>query len=501
MSLPVRVDVLLRRAIVVAMVLTACAVPPPSPTPAAVAPAHPSAKLPDGPRWLHHLTQELLPFWLHEAALGEPLGHFPSTRCNDGSRVSRLDPCPEVKWNAWLMMDRDYVVSMSRQTYGYGVAFHLTGDPQYLRYAKAGVDYLRQHAFDRRHGGSYAFWDGERQSWGPEPEYRNPQELAYALLGMGFYYYLTRDPEVLPDLLKAKAYIFERYSNADLNALQWLLESTDDAPATDKRLVAQLDQLNAYMVLLTPLLPEPERSRWLDDMVRLSRITIDEFYSPEDDLFFLRANSPSDKSLRVAETDFGHTIKAFWMIRFVGAMANQPDLVAFAERNGAQALEHAFLPDTGSWASTIRKGGELNPDKDWWMYAELNQFAATMALRDRHYIRFLAPAADYYFKYFVDPRHGEVWTSLDARTNQPLPNSFPKAWPWKSAYHSFEHALVGYITAQQLSGQPVTLYFAFHQTPDSTTIHPYFFRADPPRLDVWPAGDTIVYRVRFSGVC
>ena len=37
----------------------------------------------------------------------------------------------------------------------------------------------------------------------------------------------------------------------------------------------------------------------------------------------------------------------------------------------------------------------------------------------------------------------------------------PKQWEWKNAYHSFEHALVGYIVAQQLNDKPVTLYYAF----------------------------------------
>ena len=480
------------------MWLSACAAPSPASGPSAAAEL--PAGLPDGRRWLQHLTEDLLPFWTNEAALGEPLGNFPSTRCNNGSQVNRADPCPEVGRNPWLMMNRNYVVSMSRQTYGYGVAFHLTGDPRYLRFAKAGVNYLRQNAFDRQNGSTFAYWDGDRGTWGPEPAYRNPQELAYALLGIGFYYYLTRDPEVLPDILKAKDYIFKRYYNPQLNALQWMLASTGDAQATDKHLVAQLDQLNAYLVLLTPLLPEPHRAQWREDAVRLAHILIDEFYSAEDNSFFLRTNSPDERSLRVAGTDFGHTIKAFWMIRFVGLLAGQPDLVAFAEANGPRVLERAFLADSGSWASTIRKGGQLNPDKDWWMYAELDQFAATMALKDPALTRYLARTAEYYFTHFIDHEHGEVWTSLDAATNRPPPEALPKAWPWKSAYHSFEHALVGYITAQQLRGEPVTLYYAFDQTPDGTTIRPYFYRAGPPRLDVRVSEGVVIYKAQFTGV-
>ena len=94
-------------------------------------PAVPTAQdLPDGERWLTHFNENLLPFWDTPDALGDPIGNFPSERCDDGSAFNPARPCPEIAFNGWLMMEQEYVVSRSRQTYGYGVAFHLTGDPQ-----------------------------------------------------------------------------------------------------------------------------------------------------------------------------------------------------------------------------------------------------------------------------------------------------------------------------------------------------------------------------------
>jgi hypothetical protein len=233
--------------------------------------SNPVVPLPTAQRWMFHLQHELLPFWTLPTALGKPIGNFPSVRCDDGSLLDRNHPCPEIKDNTWLMMNRQYTVSLSRQIYTYGVAFHMTGDIQYLEYAKAGVDYLRQNAFDRKRGGAYSFWDGESQSWKPAFEYRNPQELAYALLGIGFYYYLTRDSEVLRDILETKEFIFKTYYNSDLDLLQWHLQDGNDGKALDKELVAQLDQLNAYMLLLTPILPEPYQTEWKHDMINFQR--------------------------------------------------------------------------------------------------------------------------------------------------------------------------------------------------------------------------------------
>jgi hypothetical protein len=53
---------------------------------------------------------------------------------------------------------------------------------------------------------------------------------------------------------------------------------------------------------------------------------------------------------------------------------------------------------------------------------------------------------------------------VDGTTHAPL-LQLPKQWKWKSVYHSFEHALVGYIVAQQLRGELVTLYDRFRAIP------------------------------------
>ena len=63
---------------------------------------------------------------------------------------------------------------------------------------------------------------------------------------------------------------------------------------------------------------------------------------------------------------------------------------------------------------------------------------------------------------------------MDGKTNAPIRRS-PKQWEWKNAYHSFEHALVGYIVAQQLRGDVVTLYYAFPSDLPADSVQPYYF--------------------------
>src|ERR1700722_14109612 len=53
------------------------------------------ADLPAAAEWKRHLEQDILPFWQTPAALGNPVGSFPSFRCNDGSLTDPQAPCGE----------------------------------------------------------------------------------------------------------------------------------------------------------------------------------------------------------------------------------------------------------------------------------------------------------------------------------------------------------------------------------------------------------------------
>ena len=191
-----------------------------------------------------------------------------------------MKPCPPIAGNSYLLTPAQYLVSVSRQTYGYGVAYHLTGDPKYLRYMKAGIDYIRQNAVDRTGGGMFTVLDLGANTWGPRREIRNPQELGYGLLGLAMYYYLTRDDQVLSDIFAIKNYIAATYYNPSLGTFQWMLQNNGSEPFDQKQLVADLDQMNTYLVLLTPILPEPQRTEWQQTLALLARSILGTFYSP-----------------------------------------------------------------------------------------------------------------------------------------------------------------------------------------------------------------------------
>jgi mannose/cellobiose epimerase-like protein (N-acyl-D-glucosamine 2-epimerase family) len=467
---------------------------------ALTAPASAQSSLPSGTRWLDHLNNELLPFWTTDAAFGSPAGAFASARCDDATLYDEKSPCPEFTDNPWISPQQRHLVALSRQVYGYGVAFHLTGKVAYLDAMKAGIDFIRQNAMDRVDGGMKTTQNIADGSWGPAPKLRNPQELGYGLLGMALYYYLTRDADVLQEILAVKNHIFEQYYNRSFGAMQWLPKSSDAGNANDKQLVAQLDQMNTYLVLLTPLLPESLQREWKDSLLRLCDAMINQFYSPGERLFFRSSNRPEDKALPTAATDFGHNAKALWMIRWTGFITGRPDLVAFAEDNARSLFSLAYLDDCGCWADGMQQGGTLDVNKSWWIYAELDQLAGTLALRDPIFGQYLPRAYDYWFRHFVDPAYGEVWNTVDGKMHVPV-RKLPKQWKWKNAYHSFEHALVGYIVAQQLHGNLVTLYYAFSGDQPSNSVQPYYFSGSIRHIELTTNHQgRRLQRVEFSNV-
>ena len=90
--------------------------------------------------------------------------------------------------------------------------------------------------------------------------------------------------------------------------------------------------------------------------------------------------------------------------------------------------------------------------------------------------------------------------ALPAATNKPPAGDLPKQWPWKNAYHSLEHALVGYITGQQLNNKPATLYYAFNNPNGSGAVQPYFFSGNIESIDPHFYWTWTVYEVRFSDI-
>ena len=426
------------------------------------------ADLPASQVWLDHLQQDLLPFWTLPDALGTPPGNFPTYRCNNGHAANPERPCPElVQRPNWMegSIDRQYPRMQGRQTYAYALAYHLTGNPEYLADARAGANWLRQNWLDAQ-GDVPSYVEYGRPDAGATV--RTAQDLAYAEVGMSMLYYVDRDPALLRDIEKLKQHIFSNFRSADGSHLTWLAASADNGR---QELVSQLDQINAYMLLLTPIVPEPLHSEWLHDLRWLTNIVRQQYYDPDSGKF-MGLIGAEGKTPGGWHNDYGHTIKSFWMLERAGHVLNDPELVAWAREHGAKVLQEAYVTDTGSWARRWKDNGERDLGNDWWIYCELDQMTATLALDDPQYRTLLEHTYPYWLEHFVDHHNHEVWGSVHADGS---PSTGLKIHLWKNGFHQFEHTLVAYITTQGMAGQPITLYYAYPPQHAPKVLQPYLF--------------------------
>ena len=423
--------------------------------------------------WKFQVDSLLMPFWMHKHALGSPLGNFPTWRCNDGS----ISNCNELNHD---YIQSDYLRMKSRQLYAYCVAYHLTGNEIYLEYATLGVNYLMKHG-EYETGCPVTFWQNGKSL--PSKNQRNSQDLAYSLNGLAMYYYLTKDGNVLNAIIKVKNYIFSEYydkSTISENSkiFMWVKEDFENEKTSNKELVAILDQLNSYLLLITPLMPENIQVEFKNDLRNLCYLMKDNFYDKNLNIFWGKLDKKKIGS--DYHTDFGHTIKTFWICNLVGKLTNDAELIKFSQENSIKVLTDAYIEKTGSWGNCyIDSTKQINKDKIWWIYAELDQMCATLSLTDTSlYSKYLIQTYKYWDNYFIDKINKEVWTIVNE--NGEHDKSIPKIHLWKNGYHSLEHALIGYLSTSNYSKNKITLYYAYNKKAivDKTKINPYYFKAD-----------------------
>ncbi len=455
---------------------------------------------PDQDRWLEHLEHDLMRFWQQPGAADMSKGLWRSFLTDDAKPLPGLDQLDE--WPPDLRQavkedpdgtgallegpernaDKNFVRSHSRQTFAYGVAYHMTGKVEYFQLCRQGALVLMDLVKDD--GSMCSKRNLKTGEWFNDPEGCTSQDLAYGMTGIAFYYYLTHDEMALKKILELKEHIFTDYYHPGKDIITWL--PIDFSGGKHRvELVSHLDQLYAYMLWLTPSLPAPHKQEFLGEMERIVNMMLEHFYSEVHGAFWGASDSPDMKALESKHSDFGHSVKTMWVIYQIGVWLKNPFYIDFSRRRIHGILEAAFDPLTGSWNRRRLADGSIERDKEWWSLAELDQAAAILALKDPAYLQYLNRSYSFWFDKMVDHEHGEIWHSLDGVKLMPQ-RAFAKAHCWKNALHSFEHALVGYLTSRQLLDLPIPLYYAFKSKGEvrHQTVSPYLFKGNISAIEV-----------------
>jgi mannose/cellobiose epimerase-like protein (N-acyl-D-glucosamine 2-epimerase family) len=460
--------------------------------------------------WKRHLDEDLMKFWDRVEAYDMEEGLFPTYRTNKGEPLPENpeDYPEELKaaldsedTKGLVETDYNFIRAHSRQTYAYGIAFHMTGNEKYLTLCRKGALALVD-AMDGNYG-MFVKKNRKNGEWDADRTARTSQDLAYGLTGLGMYYFLTHDEGILHRILQIKDYIFKVYMDDGKGYLTWLPKHTGDAQI---QIVAQLDQLYAYMLMLTPSLLEPYQSLWKKDLKKIADILITQFYSEKYQFFWGAEDVPASMSLGTDHTDFGHSVKTFWVILKIGELLGEPFYVEFARSRIDKILKEAYIRKTGTWARRINADGTLDTDKEWWILAELDQAAEILAIHDPSYYEYLNTTQRYWLDKMVDHEYGEIWHMVSGKNDRPV-RRYPKVHNWKTSLHSFEHALFGYMTASQIKGRSFELYYALPEWErvSHRTVALYMFFGNVvdienvAKAENLPDGNRI-YRITYNGL-
>lgn len=415
-------------------------------------------------RWKTHLTENLLPFWSEAQAAGAGSGSFPGNICNDGSLPVSGTACGGV--SSWRARNpQQTLVAQSRQVFSYAIAYHMTGQKAYLDLAQAGLEYQFDTFLDADTGLFHEVHDVKTGSVSGD---FNSQKQAYGLLGAGFVYYLTGDQSLYDRIKPIEAAITDNYRIA--NTGSYTVQPKQTGPANT--IAHHLDQLNAYKTLLAAHAPVEDRAQLLTEAVETAEYLKSAFYDESTGLMRPTLQTPEGT---FSDADFGHSIKSFWFIDQTAQLAGDDALARFAQDAAKTLFKLAYQEDLETWATNLDVNGDVSAQARWWSFAELNQYAVTLAIGDPELHDLVAKTQSYWLDVFVDPDNDGVWRFVDITTGTP-DSASPKHWEWKAGFHSYEHALINYMSDAAIAGEDATLYFARDDVTDIPLA--YGFSAD-----------------------
>jgi N-acylglucosamine 2-epimerase (GlcNAc 2-epimerase) len=409
----------------------------------------------DPATWKAHLVNDLLPYWTMAAAQGAPTGNFPTNRGMDGSPSGSTDRKPRM---------------MGRQIFAYSVGFLLTGDEALLDLARAGDRWLLDHAWQGADGGWAADLDVAGAVTGTGPKFA--QDFAYAAMGPAAYFYVTRDAEAEGVVLATRDLLFDprTFWDADGGRVKDGLDPTltteaymDPGGPGSWQLVAQLDPVTAFLLLVQPhLTDDARRQQVLDDLQRLTGVVQQAFWRSG---FFWGATGTIGQ-WGSQHSDFGHMLKSYWALLQVDKRLPSHPYAAFLGAHAADTLRMAYDAPYGRWAKYPTSASSVAYGSDWWAYAEGDQLAGSLALHDPSWLPVLGLTATHFRGDYVDRTRAarEVVSSVgrDGAWVYPWPDAdTSKCNVWKNGFHSSEHALVMSLISSWVQGVPLELYFAF----------------------------------------
>ncbi len=371
------------------------------------------------------------------------------------------------------------MLTQSRNAYGMTRAYMLTGNTNYLSYAKNALDWMYAHAWDNTYGG----WLQELNINGvPINPTANKTAFYqhYALLGIAAYYEATRDTTAWNWLMRGYQHL-ENYYWDDRPAFLGYYDQTNytNSTAWNKSFNATVDAITTHLLYLYLMTEEEVYKERLLEIAEEIKIRLAASMPQQAIGFVEKFDSDWNWNNGETMTIMGHVLKAGWCLARVNQLFPDTSYISAAEYLINDVWQNGYDHDFGGpYKDFNRITGQMllwglqDSTKAWWqmeqaIVAGLQMYNLT---HDDWYLQMADETIKFYMQYFVDHQYGEVYA--DRTRYGGFAWNEAKGNSGKSGYHSIETGYYTYLYGNLLyKFQPATLHYNFEPLPTDREIN------------------------------
>jgi mannose/cellobiose epimerase-like protein (N-acyl-D-glucosamine 2-epimerase family) len=360
-------------------------------------------------------------------------------------------------------------LNQSRDAYGFLRAYMLTGNTQYLAYARRALDFLYRSGWDNTYGGWY---NDVNKNGGPSNPAANKTAYYqhYAMLGIAASVEVTDDSLDRSMLLRSLAHNDARFWDGRPQSFGYYDQTlANGTQPSGKSFNATVDAVTTHLLHLS--LMTGDTTYWN----RLLQVT--------DNMVNRLAASAGTQAIGFVEgydtnwnpnpsdtmTIMGHVLKTAWCLGRIYELRPDSVYLAAAERLVDMVLRKGYDDQNGGpykdysrVTGQMLMWGQKDTAKAWWQM-EQAVTAGLMLYKITAKAKYLAMAdetLDFFMRYFVDHTYGEVYENRTKYGAQIWDTN--KGSSGKAAYHSTELGYYVYLYGNLLfKRRPATLHYAF----------------------------------------
>ncbi len=410
-----------------------------------------SLRVDDPEFWRRQALEELIPNWYAHARDLARGGFF--------INISR-DWTPEPPWNKPPAL-------LSRHVYGLSAAYLLSGDDKYLDAARAGADYLLEHAWDPKFGG---WFDNLDRDGGPIAETKSVANQLYTNVGMAAYAFVSGDRRALDTVTRSVEIQFTKARDAERGGYAQALGRDLSILDAGKNKHAHYGYVGSLLLNLYLATRDPgvlAKSRELADL-SIARLKDDQGW-----YHGFRSRFDRDWKRTPAVVDgrevvsIGAELTAALALLRLGLQTGEAKYRDEGARIGEQAARWGMTKD-GAWLDLVGTkpphAPVAAPTVWWWVqiyggFLELRLYRAT---GDAARLDDFRRTEGFFRDHFVDRERGGVFGAVTPDGAFVAPGRKGSDADWHTSYHEMEHALLNYLMlGLYVRRQPVELHFKF----------------------------------------